>query len=34
MIKESDSVYAPGKRISSWIKIKPDVRGHLSQCEQ
>lgn len=25
VIKESNSVYAPGKRIASWIKIKPDV---------
>lgn len=25
VIKESGSVYAPGKRIASWIKIKPDV---------
>lgn len=25
VIKDGASVYAPGKRIDSWIKIKPDV---------
>ncbi|KAG4073170.1 hypothetical protein HA402_002559 [Bradysia odoriphaga] len=34
VIKESDSVYAPGKRISSWIKIKPDyIDGLVSDFD-
>ncbi|KAJ6639658.1 DNA ligase 4 [Pseudolycoriella hygida] len=34
VIKQGDSVYAPGKRIDSWIKIKPDyIDGLVSDFD-